>query len=462
MSNTGGREDISRFELYGFHSSGNGVDSSIKFSVARACAPEARRGLRTHTLRLSAVRGPTRVLDWTRTRYSYQSCVGARVAQGNGLQSRTVAGSNPARRSIGQGNIYSHVARSHSCRKRTRMSDVFEGPGHWMASDGKWYPPERHPDSGYRERFAAVPPPLPKMPEPEVLTPPEIPTETVVAELRREDPVEEKAAPEFPSVELHQEHAPEVSTPLVNIHQTGIDTGTAPISFDGKEDFEIENVPTAPSFSVASKDFGSVGERPVFDGAAPPSVTESPKKSAAQRVVMDHGTVELELELEIELPSTPRTSPLRSPTGVALSTSTALAVIPSTQPSPGVNVFDRVLAAALFCAGVAMIVGTFLDWTSGSLVQTGWDRGDGIATIIAGVLGSATAGPIYVGYHHIVPKIVAIIAGLVGLVVVGLTAVSVLFDNDASDTSLAIGFFVVLAGAAAMTLGGLVHRIGNR
>ena len=33
------------------------------------------------------------------------------------------------------------------------MSDVFEGPGWWMASDGKWYAPERHPDPAYRERF---------------------------------------------------------------------------------------------------------------------------------------------------------------------------------------------------------------------------------------------------------------------------------------------------------------------
>ena len=33
------------------------------------------------------------------------------------------------------------------------MSDVFEGPGWWMASDGKWYPPEDHPDDQYRSRF---------------------------------------------------------------------------------------------------------------------------------------------------------------------------------------------------------------------------------------------------------------------------------------------------------------------
>lgn len=37
------------------------------------------------------------------------------------------------------------------------MSDTSQGPGWWLASDGKWYPPERHP--GYRpsEVPSAVP-----------------------------------------------------------------------------------------------------------------------------------------------------------------------------------------------------------------------------------------------------------------------------------------------------------------
>ena len=36
------------------------------------------------------------------------------------------------------------------------MSDVAQGPGWWIASDGKWYPPESHP--------AATPPPPPTVP----------------------------------------------------------------------------------------------------------------------------------------------------------------------------------------------------------------------------------------------------------------------------------------------------------
>ena len=33
------------------------------------------------------------------------------------------------------------------------MSQVSQGPGWWMASDGNWYPPELHPD------YVSVPPP---------------------------------------------------------------------------------------------------------------------------------------------------------------------------------------------------------------------------------------------------------------------------------------------------------------
>ncbi len=44
------------------------------------------------------------------------------------------------------------------------MSDAAQGPGWWMASDGKWYPPEDHPDrraaagdGGYPVRFGVDP-----------------------------------------------------------------------------------------------------------------------------------------------------------------------------------------------------------------------------------------------------------------------------------------------------------------
>ena len=42
------------------------------------------------------------------------------------------------------------------------MSDVSRGPGWWRASDGKWYPPETHPDPAQR-----APAPIPPMAPPE-------------------------------------------------------------------------------------------------------------------------------------------------------------------------------------------------------------------------------------------------------------------------------------------------------
>ena len=36
------------------------------------------------------------------------------------------------------------------------MSEVQQGPGWWVASDGKWYPPETHPDARVRADAAAA------------------------------------------------------------------------------------------------------------------------------------------------------------------------------------------------------------------------------------------------------------------------------------------------------------------
>lgn len=47
------------------------------------------------------------------------------------------------------------------------MSDTSRGPGWWIASDGKWYPPESHPD--YRP---LAPPPTPPPPRPSPPSPP--------------------------------------------------------------------------------------------------------------------------------------------------------------------------------------------------------------------------------------------------------------------------------------------------
>jgi hypothetical protein len=75
------------------------------------------------------------------------------------------------------------------------MSDVSHGPGWWLASDGKWYPPETHPDY--------VPP---TVPPPKASTPP-----TAESEATSED---EPAVPEAvaPRPEVFE---PEVAEPEV-------------------------------------------------------------------------------------------------------------------------------------------------------------------------------------------------------------------------------------------------------
>jgi uncharacterized RDD family membrane protein YckC len=37
------------------------------------------------------------------------------------------------------------------------MSDVSQGPGWWQASDGKWYPPQSQPATGYAQTSSAQP-----------------------------------------------------------------------------------------------------------------------------------------------------------------------------------------------------------------------------------------------------------------------------------------------------------------
>ena len=46
------------------------------------------------------------------------------------------------------------------------MSDATQGEGWWQASDGKWYPPQEHPDfqSGATQPIGATPPPTAAMP----------------------------------------------------------------------------------------------------------------------------------------------------------------------------------------------------------------------------------------------------------------------------------------------------------
>ena len=57
-------------------------------------------------------------------------------------------------------------------RKRGSVSDMSQGPGWWIASDGKWYPPQSHPDAVAAAAAAAAEPEPEPEPEPDVASAP--------------------------------------------------------------------------------------------------------------------------------------------------------------------------------------------------------------------------------------------------------------------------------------------------
>ena len=348
------------------------------------------------------------------------------------------------------------------------MSDVFEGPGSWMASDGKWYAPERHPDPSYRGRF--------------VVEEESARDEPDSSDVEQQELEQIAAAAEFPTVELDTSASTmQSSTPLSDIHRTASGPPDAVReSIDAKIDGDfavvedeiaaaepgnaVDDNTSASSFSVAAPNISPPPQRPVFDIAPPASVVGAPRPNSTETGEERPNRVEPEVARETSAEDrrhvTLSAARLNSPSPGPATPSTSVVVVPpvGTNDEQSPILFYRMGAVVIFTAGVAMIVGTFLDWTTGSLIQTGWDRGDGIATVVAGVIGSAAAGPIYVDYRHIIPKSIAIVSGLIGLVVIGLTAISVLFDSESAGTSLGVGFVVVFIGSAAMAGAGLADR----
>ena len=100
-----------------------------------------------------------------------------------------------------------------------------------------------------------------------------------------------------------------------------------------------------------------------------------------------------------------------------------------------------------------MIVGSFLLWSTGVGEQSGWEAGDGIFTVIAGVIGSAAAGPIFVGFRHNLPRAIALVSGLAGLVVVAISFILSL--ESGAETGIGTGMIIAGLSAAAMVLAGI-------
>lgn len=373
-----------------------------------------------------------------------------------------------------------------------------------MASDGKWYAPQLHHDPAYRAKYAEpAPVDVDESPssndadEGEVVEPSSIDTDHVV---EAESPVVEvDATDEYGSDNETQELAPvdddfdvvgrpeaslepqlEDDTPRI-IAAAGpppeirwpdlppADAAKRPENdepaADDDEDW-ISHGPAADAdtggFSVGGQPTGLDTDRPKFQVDLPDSVGEGGHGggSRAQLEIGRESTESLaspratsgsaSFESEVRRHLTPAKD-------VTTTTPTGLSEIRIYREEA--EIVDRIIAGALFLAGLAMIVGTFADWISEAGADTtGWDRGDGIATVLAGVLGAAAAGPIFVGFRHIVPKTVAIVSGLVGAVVVGLVGLDVISDTSSAGTGLGVGFWIVMVGSLLMIGAGIAER----
>lgn len=405
------------------------------------------------------------------------------------------------------------------CRLAT-VSDVFPGEGWWMASDGKWYAPQLHHDPAYRAKYATpapveldetpgddgeqvgveseeleeatidspeephdsssgwvdeaevvapepasttggMPPPVVKPAEPAATA-----TDVAPAFSDEAPPLESIRWPDLPDTQSdvvadttpdRTEVAPaEPSTPTLESAAEESD------SVSSDEDDWVTHGPTVAAGSgpvtVAPPTPEPASVKPAFETKRPPSVVGQAPTSRA-RLEVGRSVSEADDRGSSLKPSTasmsprPRSTPTQSESGL-----TEIRVYK--EPA---ELVDRAIAAVLFLSGLTMIVGTFVDWISEAGADTtGWERGDGIATVFAGVFGAAAAGPIFVGFRHIVPKTVAIVCGLIGAVVVGLVGLDVTSDSAAAATSLAPGFWLTLAGSMVMIVAGVAERTSIR
>ena len=104
-----------------------------------------------------------------------------------------------------------------------------------------------------------------------------------------------------------------------------------------------------------------------------------------------------------------------------------------------------------------MIVGTFLNWTTGPGDEVGWDRPDGIVAVVAGVVAATASGPLFVGIRFI-SRPVAIVAGVVAVMVAGVVGVTTLTESETTGLMLGAGLFTVFAGGIGAIIAAVAMR----
>ncbi len=173
-----------------------------------------------------------------------------------------------------------------------------------------------------------------------------------------------------------------------------------------------------------------------------PSVPEA-EESAPQ---LAPPTVAGRTKLEIQAEAT-KSTPTIGLVNAEPSQTTALVHVPEV-PLQRTDRLDRVLSVLLFLSGLAMIAGTFMVWTTGSVDEVGWDRSDGVIVVVAGVVAATAAGPLFAGIRSIARGI-AIVAGVVAVMVVGVVAITTLSNTEQTGLSIGNGLIVVLVAAIA-------------
>jgi hypothetical protein len=236
------------------------------------------------------------------------------------------------------------------------MSDVSNGPGWWVASDGKWYAPEDHPDPRYVDTFAD-------------------------REQSFQDGPPTSAASGLGFAHRATETITLPDTPPVTER---IDVVATPV---------FQQLPTTPP--SATQPTPPTAWRGSFDGPRPD---------------IDRGS-------------------------------------------------NRLVAVVVFLMGIAMIVGSFAPWVTfgGSHVgsQSGWDRTDGIVTIVAGVVLTAAAGVMFVGTRSLILKLTLLLAGTVGFVVFLVDLIDIDAESEAAierfpGLEVDTGWGIWLVGAASL------------
>jgi hypothetical protein len=130
---------------------------------------------------------------------------------------------------------------------------------------------------------------------------------------------------------------------------------------------------------------------------------------------------------------------------------------------------NRVVAVVVIAMGIAMIVGSFGPWVSfggayeGS--QSGWDRADGIVTIVVGLVLAAVAGVLFVGVQSLIVKLTMLLAGVVGFLVFLIDIVDIEAESNAATERFALieidvawGIWLVGAAALIVVVAALVER----